>query len=174
MSSFFNSCFDAHEYWILDTWNVFLFVYILQCSDEGKVRKVLKVEPLPDGTGYFFNLSNLLLLNTRALFLSINCCGLSLCFINVFDLFLTWFFLVLLKLTWKFCLMWFHFVSRCLLDHFFSPSKNNNHIFVWEKLTFPKIEIGYGYISKRTPATLMESWSEDGKDATTIKGIWWC
>ncbi|XP_021844622.1 single-stranded DNA-binding protein WHY1, chloroplastic [Spinacia oleracea] len=26
-------------------------------SDEGKVRKVLKVEPLPDGTGYFFNLS---------------------------------------------------------------------------------------------------------------------
>ncbi|KMT07124.1 hypothetical protein BVRB_6g154520 [Beta vulgaris subsp. vulgaris] len=26
-------------------------------SDEGKVRKVLKVEPLPDGSGYFFNLS---------------------------------------------------------------------------------------------------------------------
>ncbi|KAF5945278.1 hypothetical protein HYC85_015506 [Camellia sinensis] len=26
-------------------------------SDEGKVRKVLKVEPLPDGTGHFFNLS---------------------------------------------------------------------------------------------------------------------
>ncbi|XP_048502547.1 single-stranded DNA-binding protein WHY1, chloroplastic isoform X1 [Beta vulgaris subsp. vulgaris] len=25
-------------------------------SDEGKVRKVLKVEPLPDGSGYFFNL----------------------------------------------------------------------------------------------------------------------
>ncbi|GAU23858.1 hypothetical protein TSUD_369660 [Trifolium subterraneum] len=27
-------------------------------SDEGKVRKVFKVEPLPDGSGYFFNLSN--------------------------------------------------------------------------------------------------------------------
>ncbi|PNX54449.1 single-stranded DNA-binding protein WHY1 chloroplastic-like, partial [Trifolium pratense] len=27
-------------------------------SDEGKVRKVLKVEPLPDGSGFFFNLSN--------------------------------------------------------------------------------------------------------------------
>lgn len=27
------------------------------CSDEGKVRKVLKVEPLPDGSGHFFNLS---------------------------------------------------------------------------------------------------------------------
>lgn len=27
-------------------------------SDEGKVRKVLKVEPLPDGSGHFFNLSN--------------------------------------------------------------------------------------------------------------------
>lgn len=26
-------------------------------SDEGKVRKVLRVEPLPDGSGYFFNLS---------------------------------------------------------------------------------------------------------------------
>lgn len=26
-------------------------------SDEGKVRKVLKVEPLPDGSGFFFNLS---------------------------------------------------------------------------------------------------------------------
>lgn len=26
-------------------------------SDEGKVRKVLKVEPLPDGSGHFFNLS---------------------------------------------------------------------------------------------------------------------
>ncbi|CAL9122219.1 single-stranded DNA-binding protein WHY1, chloroplastic-like [Musa acuminata AAA Group] len=26
-------------------------------SDEGKVRKVLKAEPLPDGTGHFFNLS---------------------------------------------------------------------------------------------------------------------
>ncbi|GMP58223.1 hypothetical protein CsSME_00021963 [Camellia sinensis var. sinensis] len=26
-------------------------------SDEGKVRKVLKVEPLPDGTGHFFNLN---------------------------------------------------------------------------------------------------------------------
>lgn len=26
-------------------------------SDEGKVRKVLKVEPLPDGSGRFFNLS---------------------------------------------------------------------------------------------------------------------
>ncbi|XP_057481822.1 single-stranded DNA-binding protein WHY1, chloroplastic-like [Actinidia eriantha] len=26
-------------------------------SEEGKVRKVLKVEPLPDGTGHFFNLS---------------------------------------------------------------------------------------------------------------------
>ncbi|XVF43064.1 hypothetical protein PTKIN_Ptkin02bG0010800 [Pterospermum kingtungense] len=29
-------------------------------SDEGKVRKVLKVEPLPDGSGHFFNLSNAL------------------------------------------------------------------------------------------------------------------
>lgn len=27
------------------------------CSDEGKVRKILKVEPLPDGSGHFFNLS---------------------------------------------------------------------------------------------------------------------
>lgn len=26
-------------------------------SDEGKVRKVLKAEPLPDGSGHFFNLS---------------------------------------------------------------------------------------------------------------------
>ncbi|KAI3429136.1 uncharacterized protein J3R85_008551 [Psidium guajava] len=26
-------------------------------SDEGKIRKVLKVEPLPDGSGHFFNLS---------------------------------------------------------------------------------------------------------------------
>ncbi|KAK4479765.1 hypothetical protein RD792_015300 [Penstemon davidsonii] len=26
-------------------------------ADEGKVRKVLKVEPLPDGSGHFFNLS---------------------------------------------------------------------------------------------------------------------
>ncbi|XP_072982532.1 single-stranded DNA-binding protein WHY1, chloroplastic-like [Typha latifolia] len=26
-------------------------------SEEGKVRKVLKIEPLPDGTGHFFNLS---------------------------------------------------------------------------------------------------------------------
>ncbi|CAH9129056.1 unnamed protein product [Cuscuta epithymum] len=26
-------------------------------SDEGKVRKVLKIEPLPDGSGHFFNLS---------------------------------------------------------------------------------------------------------------------
>ncbi|EPS66445.1 hypothetical protein M569_08332, partial [Genlisea aurea] len=26
-------------------------------SDEGRVRKVLKVEPLPDGSGHFFNLS---------------------------------------------------------------------------------------------------------------------
>jgi hypothetical protein len=31
---------------------------VLLCSDEGKVRKVLKVEPLPDGSGFFFNLSN--------------------------------------------------------------------------------------------------------------------
>lgn len=30
-------------------------------SDEGRVRKVLKVEPLPDGSGHFFNLSNCLL-----------------------------------------------------------------------------------------------------------------
>ncbi|XP_073054346.1 single-stranded DNA-binding protein WHY1, chloroplastic-like isoform X2 [Primulina eburnea] len=27
------------------------------CSEEGKVRKLLKVEPLPDGSGHFFNLS---------------------------------------------------------------------------------------------------------------------
>ncbi|KAB5544972.1 hypothetical protein DKX38_013084 [Salix brachista] len=27
-------------------------------SEEGKVRKLLKVEPLPDGSGHFFNLSN--------------------------------------------------------------------------------------------------------------------
>ncbi|KAI4384238.1 hypothetical protein MLD38_002419 [Melastoma candidum] len=26
-------------------------------SDEGKIRKVLKIEPLPDGSGHFFNLS---------------------------------------------------------------------------------------------------------------------
>ncbi|CAN1349053.1 Single-stranded DNA-binding protein WHY1, chloroplastic, partial [Linum perenne] len=26
-------------------------------SDEGKIRKILKVEPLPDGSGHFFNLS---------------------------------------------------------------------------------------------------------------------
>nr|GMD15153.1 single-stranded DNA-binding protein WHY1, chloroplastic-like [Ipomoea batatas] len=26
-------------------------------SDEGKVKKVLKIEPLPDGSGHFFNLS---------------------------------------------------------------------------------------------------------------------
>jgi hypothetical protein len=31
---------------------------VLFCSEEGKVRKVLKVEPLPDGSGHFFNLSN--------------------------------------------------------------------------------------------------------------------
>lgn len=30
---------------------------VLFCSDEGKVRKLLKAEPLPDGTGHFFNLS---------------------------------------------------------------------------------------------------------------------
>lgn len=30
---------------------------LLCSSDEGKVRKVLKVEPLPDGSGRFFNLS---------------------------------------------------------------------------------------------------------------------
>lgn len=29
----------------------------LFCSEEGKVRKILKVEPLPDGSGHFFNLS---------------------------------------------------------------------------------------------------------------------
>ena len=29
-------------------------------SEEGKVRKVLKVEPLPDGSGHFFNLGNAL------------------------------------------------------------------------------------------------------------------
>ncbi|XVE62183.1 hypothetical protein DITRI_Ditri06bG0097900 [Diplodiscus trichospermus] len=29
---------------------------VVFCSDEGKVRKVLKVEPLPDGSGHFFNL----------------------------------------------------------------------------------------------------------------------
>ncbi|KAL6567725.1 Single-stranded DNA-binding protein why1, chloroplastic [Orobanche gracilis] len=29
----------------------------LSQSDEGRVRKVLKVEPLPDGSGHFFNLS---------------------------------------------------------------------------------------------------------------------
>ena len=28
------------------------------CSDEGKVRKILKVEPLMDGSGHLFNLSN--------------------------------------------------------------------------------------------------------------------
>lgn len=28
-------------------------------SEEGKVRKLLKVEPLPDGSGHFFNLSNI-------------------------------------------------------------------------------------------------------------------
>lgn len=31
-------------------------------SEEGQVRKVLKAEPLPDGSGYFFNLSMFLLL----------------------------------------------------------------------------------------------------------------
>ncbi|KAH7515887.1 hypothetical protein FEM48_Zijuj10G0074100 [Ziziphus jujuba var. spinosa] len=35
-------------------------------SDEGKVRKVLKVEPLPDGSGRFFNLSNPFLLFLNA------------------------------------------------------------------------------------------------------------
>lgn len=30
-------------------------------SEEGQVRKVLKAEPLPDGSGYFFNLSMFLL-----------------------------------------------------------------------------------------------------------------
>lgn len=30
------------------------------CSEEGKIRKVLKVEPLPDGSGHFFNLSKVL------------------------------------------------------------------------------------------------------------------
>ncbi|XVE53280.1 hypothetical protein DITRI_Ditri02bG0191900 [Diplodiscus trichospermus] len=29
---------------------------VVFCNDEGKVRKVLKVEPLPDGSGHFFNL----------------------------------------------------------------------------------------------------------------------
>lgn len=33
---------------------------VLLCSEEGKVRKVLKVEPLPDGSGHFFNLGNAL------------------------------------------------------------------------------------------------------------------
>ncbi|KAI9386904.1 hypothetical protein POPTR_010G092500v4 [Populus trichocarpa] len=42
-------------------------------SEEGKVRKVLKVEPLPDGSGHFFNLSNslfpqLLVLNSKSMF----------------------------------------------------------------------------------------------------------
>lgn len=31
------------------------------CSEEGKVRKILKAEPLPDGSGHFFNLSNFLI-----------------------------------------------------------------------------------------------------------------
>lgn len=41
-----------------------LFVY----SDEGKVRKVLKVEPLPDGSGHFFNLSKLNIIFSLILF----------------------------------------------------------------------------------------------------------
>lgn len=35
---------------------------VVFCSEEGKVRKVLKVEPLPDGSGHFFNLGNALFL----------------------------------------------------------------------------------------------------------------
>lgn len=31
-------------------------------SEEGQVRKILKAEPLPDGSGHFFNLSTSLLL----------------------------------------------------------------------------------------------------------------
>uniref|UniRef100_A0A2P2K4F7 Uncharacterized protein n=1 Tax=Rhizophora mucronata TaxID=61149 RepID=A0A2P2K4F7_RHIMU len=36
--------------------NDFYFFFLIS-SDEGKVRKVLRVEPLPDGSGHFFNLS---------------------------------------------------------------------------------------------------------------------
>ena len=35
-----------------------LMIEFESCSNEGRVRKVLKVEPLPDGSGHFFNLSN--------------------------------------------------------------------------------------------------------------------
>uniref|UniRef100_A0A7N0ULW7 Uncharacterized protein n=1 Tax=Kalanchoe fedtschenkoi TaxID=63787 RepID=A0A7N0ULW7_KALFE len=43
-------------------------------SDEGKVRKVLKVEPLPDGSGHFFNLSvqNRLLNVDESIYIPIN------------------------------------------------------------------------------------------------------
>ncbi|XP_056852445.1 single-stranded DNA-binding protein WHY3, chloroplastic-like isoform X2 [Raphanus sativus] len=50
-------------------------------SDEGKVRKVLKVEPLPDGSGRFFNLSvqNKLLNVDEGVQTKVVCCS-YLCF----------------------------------------------------------------------------------------------
>lgn len=45
----------------VDDWSTGVSVYdcaFICFSDEGRVRKVLKVEPLPDGSGHFFNLSN--------------------------------------------------------------------------------------------------------------------
>lgn len=45
------------KFWLLCSYTLKI---ILICSDEGKVRKILKLEPLPDGSGHFFNLSNTL------------------------------------------------------------------------------------------------------------------
>jgi len=50
-------CCHCHKFWLLC---LHAFKIILICSDEGKVRKILKLEPLPDGSGHFFNLSNTL------------------------------------------------------------------------------------------------------------------
>lgn len=46
--------FWCHKFWLLC---LYTFKIILLCSDEGKVRKILKLEPLPDGSGHLFNLS---------------------------------------------------------------------------------------------------------------------
>ena len=58
-----------HILWVPRSYPVKSFRTLLFCSDEGKVRKVLKMEPLPDGSGHLFNLSkHSLFLNFVAIF----------------------------------------------------------------------------------------------------------
>lgn len=45
-----------HWWLIFVCLNVRIFFHCF--SDEGRVRKVLKIDPMPDGSGHFFNLSN--------------------------------------------------------------------------------------------------------------------